>query len=52
MLREIRVISAIALLLRIARAWQKPSKKQSQLIEAGFDYVTDMGGYKLFRKRK
>jgi len=27
-------------------------KKAKDLIEAGFEYVTDMDGFKLFRKRK
>ena len=30
----------------------KTIEEAKGLIEAGFDYVTDMNGYKLFRKRK
>jgi integrase len=30
----------------------KTLKEASQLIEAGFEYVTEMEGFKLFRKRK
>ena len=30
----------------------KNLEEATQLIEAGFDYVCDMEGYKLFRKRK
>ena len=30
----------------------KTLEEATQLIEAGFEYVTDMNGYKLFRKRK
>ena len=30
----------------------KTLEEASQLIEAGFDYVTEFDGYKLFRKRK
>ncbi len=30
----------------------KTLQEATQLIEAGFEYVTDMDGYKLFRKRK
>jgi hypothetical protein len=31
-----------------AKTFQEPT----QLIEGGFEYVTEMEGYKLFRKRK
>jgi hypothetical protein len=27
-------------------------KEAKELVESGFDYVTDVEGYKLFRKRK
>ena len=30
----------------------KTLEEATKLIEAGFEYVTDMNGYKLFRKRK
>jgi len=30
----------------------KTVKEAQELIESGFDYVTDVEGYKLFRKRK
>ena len=30
----------------------KTLKEDKELIEAGFEYVTDMDGFKLFRKRK
>ena len=30
----------------------KTVKEASELVESGFDYVCDVDGYKLFRKRK
>lgn len=30
----------------------KTVEEASKLVEAGFEYVTEMGGVKLFRKRK
>jgi hypothetical protein len=30
----------------------KNAQQSAQLVELGFEYVTDMDGYKLFRKRK